>query len=102
MEDINAAISKLPDCAYLYYNRSCIYHALHKQQAALTDLDRAIALDHRLAEAYYNRAVIRLQNKETENVTADLSRAGELGLYKAYSLLKQTQTKKTKHKVKRK
>ncbi|WP_314799501.1 tetratricopeptide repeat protein [Alloprevotella tannerae] len=102
LEDINVAISKLPDCAYLYYNRSCIYHALHNQQAALTDLDQAIALDHRLAEAYYNRAVIRLQNKETENVTADLSRAGELGLYKAYSLLKQTQTKKTKHKVKRK
>ena len=102
LEDINATISKLPDCAYLYYNRSCIYHALQKQQAALTDLDRAIALDHRLAEAYYNRAVIRLQNKETENVTADLSRAGELGLYKAYSLLKQMQTKKTKHKVKRK
>ncbi len=102
LEDINTAIRKLPDCAYLYYNRSCIYNALHKSQAALKDLDQAIALDHRLAEAYYNRAVIRLQNKETEDVTADLSRAGELGLYKAYSLLKQTQTKKTQHKVKRK
>ncbi len=95
LEDINTAIRKLPDCAYLYYNRSCIYNALHKSQAALKDLDQAIALDHRLAEAYYNRAVIHLQNKETEDVTADLSRAGELGLYKAYSLLKQTQTKKT-------
>jgi hypothetical protein len=41
-----------------------------------------------MAEAYYNRGLSYLfvNNKESSN--RDLSKAGELGLYKAYSIMK--------------
>ena len=57
--------------------------------AAAACFTQAIALDARLAEAYFNRglAYFRLQ-KRNEGFT-DLSKAGELGLYDAYSVIKQ-------------
>ena len=41
-----------------------------------------------MAEAYYNRGICLIkQNRQDEGI-ADLSKAGELGLYTAYSLIK--------------
>ncbi len=49
---------------------------------------KAIAIDANLAEAYYNRGLVYLRKKETEKAVADLSKAGERGLYKAYGIIK--------------
>ena len=41
-----------------------------------------------MAEAYYNRGICRIKlNQQAEGI-GDLSKAGELGLYTAYSLIK--------------
>ena len=51
-----------------------------------------------LAEAYYNRGLIHIELNNYQQAYLDLSKAGELGLYSAYSLIKhfrkQQQTKK--------
>ncbi|MBR1713304.1 MAG: tetratricopeptide repeat protein [Alloprevotella sp.] len=75
------------------YNRACLYARRGDYPAAIADLDAAIALDSRFAEAYYNRAVVHLLAGEANKAAPDLSRAGELGLFRAYNLLKQVRGK---------
>jgi hypothetical protein len=41
-----------------------------------------------LAEAYYNRGLAKIYTGNAEGGVADLSKAGELGMYKAYSVIK--------------
>ena len=53
----------------------------------------ALRINPRLAEAYYNRALVRMKLGEKVKAAADLSRAGELGLYDAYSILRQNRLK---------
>ena len=42
-----------------------------------------------MAEAYYNRALVYLSMEQKEKALPDLSKAGELGIYDAYSIIKQ-------------
>lgn len=87
--DLTAAIEIEPDCAYLYYNRGCV-HSLAKEYAkAESDYTRALELNPSLAEAYYNRGLDRVASGDKQGGIADLSKAGELGLFTAYSLIKQ-------------
>ena len=89
--DLSDAIQLAPKNAYLYYDRGNLYALRHDYQRAIDDYTRAIALEEHLAEAYYNRGLSRIRaNKKTEGI-ADLSKAGELGLYQAYSVIKKYQ-----------
>ena len=54
---------------------------------------RAIELDEKLPEAYYNRGLLYLQLNEKEKASTDFSRAGQLGLYKAYAQIKKSEHK---------
>lgn len=56
---------------------------------AIEDFTKAIALDSHMAEAYYNRALVYLSMEQKEKALPDLSKAGELGIYDAYSIIKQ-------------
>lgn len=89
LQEAGRAIARNPRSALAYYNRGCIHFHRHDHAAALADFTKAIELDGKLAEAYYNRAVVYLAEGDAEKAVPDLSRAGEAGLYKAYSLLKQ-------------
>ena len=86
--DLSAAIRLSPHCAYLYYNRGNIYVRRKNYSEAIADYSQAIALDARLAEAWYNRGLALIDSGKTEEGINDLSKAGELGLYTAYSLMK--------------
>ncbi len=79
---------KIGENAYLYYNRGNVYVEQHNLTHAIEDYTRAIRLDPNLAEAYYNRGLAHLALKQDAEATSDLSKAGELGLYAAYSILK--------------
>lgn len=74
---------------YVLYNQGCILAAAGNAHDAIDSFSRSISLDNRLAEAYFNRGVLYLELGEKQHAQADLSRAGELGLYRAYALLKQ-------------
>ena len=62
-------------------------------QHAIDDYTRALELEDRLAEAYYNRGLARIFAKKTAEGIEDLSKAGELGLYTAYSVIKKYREK---------
>ena len=87
--DLEHAVRMAPDNAYLVYNRGNIFLQRKDYREAEADYTRAIAIDGRLAEAYFNRGLCRLRLQNVADAIADFSKAGELGLYTAYSLMKQ-------------
>ncbi len=89
IEDINKAIKLYPDFAYSYYNRAGLYAISGRLPEAYDDYTRAIELNPQFGEAYYNRGLIQIFMKDTRKGCLDLSKAGELGIEKAYETLKQ-------------
>lgn len=88
ISDFDNALRQRSGNAYALYNRANI-HAMRKDyDKAIEDYDKAIALEPKMAEAYYNRGLCRIYKGEKSKGTDDLSKAGELGLFKAYSVIK--------------
>jgi tetratricopeptide (TPR) repeat protein len=88
LTDLDKAILLAPRNAYLYYNRGVFYSRQADYQLAIADFTRAIELDPRMAEAYYNRGLTRIFADQKAEGIRDLSKAGELGLYTAYNIIK--------------
>ncbi|MFZ1237505.1 MAG: tetratricopeptide repeat protein, partial [Prevotella sp.] len=65
-----------------------------EHQKAIDDYSKAIDLDRSLAEAFFNRGLIKIKMGDKAEGIVDLSKAGELGIYDAYSVIKKTQTTK--------
>ncbi len=92
--DLTSAIAHESDCAYLYYNRGCLYAAQGDYNNAKANFSEALRLNSSLAEAYYNRALCFYNLNDKSSAITDMSKAGELGIFTAYSLLKQFNSKK--------
>lgn len=75
------------------YNLGCLEAEIGSLEEALRDFTAASELDPRMAEAFYNKAVIYLLQGDYEQAAPLLSKSGEMGLYKAYNLLKQAKKK---------
>ena len=77
------------DLAVIYLDRGRIKAILEDHIGAETDFSKAIKLKNSYAEAYINRGIIRnsFLNK-IELGCMDFSRAGELGITKAYEFIK--------------
>ena len=88
LADLCRAIDLSQQSAYLRYNRANVHAAQGDYAHAIDDYTAAIRLDPNLAEAYYNRGLVRLLSGDAKAGKADLSKAGELGLYTAYSVIK--------------
>ncbi len=80
--------------AYIYYNRGNLHANRKELSKAIDDYTIAIKLDNRLAEAYYNRGIARSKSGNKAGAIQDLSKAGELGLYDAYSVIKRLNKEK--------
>ena len=77
------------DNAVVAYNQGCLLAEINQTARAEASFTRAISLDARMPEAYYNRALIRCALGRSDEAAADFSRAGQLGFYQAYAQLKQ-------------
>jgi len=86
--DYDMAIKLHPDFVYAYFNRGNLRCALRDYRAAIEDYSEAIRRDPEFAEAYFNRGLARLSQGNTSQGIADLSKAGELGIINAYSIIK--------------
>lgn len=91
MRDLDKVIELAPQFVYAYYNKAYIAAKLNNFDTALHDLDEAIRIHPQFAEAYYNRGLIYLRIGKTKLGIQDLSKAGELGMAQAYSVLKRAQ-----------
>ncbi len=61
---------------------------LKDYRAAIVDYDRAIQLDPKFADAYFNRGLTHIFLGNNRQGIQDLSKAGELGLFSAYNIIK--------------
>lgn len=87
-DDLKQAYSLDHDLLCALYNQGNAYFSLHEYEKAEDIYTQVIAEDPQFAEAYYNRGLARILLGKTENALADLSQAGEFGLYTAYNLIK--------------
>lgn len=90
-EDLDKVVEMLPEFAYAYMNRGNVSAKLSDFKSAIIDYTKAIELDDRLAAAYFNRGLAKIYTGNTEGGIEDLSRAGELGLFQAYNVMKRFQ-----------
>lgn len=88
MRDYDKVLELDPTFSCAWFNRANMLCVQKDFSTALTNYTKAIEIDNDFAEAYFNRGLTYLFIGETEKGTADLSRAGELGIYQAYNLLK--------------
>ena len=86
--DLDKVISLVPDFSYAFFNRGNVAAKLSDFKSAIVDYTQAINIDDRFAEAYFNRGLARLYTGNSEEGIADLSKAGELGMFQAYNVIK--------------
>ncbi len=87
MADFSKVNDINPDFSFAYYNKANILCTQKDFQTALVNYTQAIKIDSDFAEAYFNRGLTYLFIGEDTKGLADLSKAGELGIYKAYNLI---------------
>jgi tetratricopeptide (TPR) repeat protein len=88
LDDINMVIKLSPRNTYAYYNLAHLQASMEDYSNALINYSKAINLKPDLGEAYFNRGLIHMQLGDKEKGTADLSKAGELGILPSYNILK--------------
>ncbi|NDP20364.1 MAG: tetratricopeptide repeat protein [Paludibacter sp.] len=76
-----------PDFTFSYYNKANILCTQKDFRTAIANYSKAIEIDPDFAEAFFNRGLTYLFIGEDAKGLADLSKSGELGIYKAYNLI---------------
>ena len=91
MRDYDYVITHLPDFSFAYYNKANMLCIQQDFKAAISYYTQAIAADSDFAEAYFNRGLTYIYINQIDKGLADLSKAGELGIYQAYNLISRFQ-----------
>ena len=91
LRDYDYVINHLPDFSFAYYNKANMLCIQQDFKAAISYYTQAILVDGNFAEAYFNRGLTYIYINEIEKGIADLSKAGELGIYQAYNLISRFQ-----------
>ncbi len=87
LRDYDQVLRLQSDFSFAYYNKANILCTQRNFQAAIDNYTHAIEADSDFAEAYFNRGLTYIYTNQVEQGLADLSRAGELGIYQAYNLI---------------
>lgn len=89
--DLDRLIFLYPDMAIALYNRALLYERQGMKEKALELYSRLLTLQNTPPEAYFNRGLIYLSLGKRSEAVRDLSKAGELGIYQSYNILKRLQ-----------
>ncbi len=94
LRDYDKVIELVPDFAFAYYNKANVLTAIRDFRSAVSYYSKALDIDPDFAEAYFNRGLTYLFIGEDKNGLSDLSKAGELGIYKSYNLIQRFKQQK--------
>lgn len=78
---------ELPDLAVIPYNTGNTFILTEELELAIAEYTKAITIEPRFTEAWFNRGLVRLIKGEKQSGCADISKAGELGQNQAYSII---------------
>lgn len=90
-KDLKFVLEQDPHMAVALYNMAVLSERKGQKEEALAYYQAALAAPHAPAEAYYNMGLLLLSTGKRAEAVAALSKAGELGLYEAYAILKRIQ-----------
>ena len=88
LDDMKAAAEMVPDIPYVYFNLGNLYCLSSEHINSIENYTKAIELYPYMGDAYFNRGLVLIYLKDKEKGCIDLSRAGELGVRDAYSIIK--------------
>ena len=94
LDDCDILLATSPQMAGSLYNKGNIYLLMQMWPEAEAAYTKALQTDGEMAEAYYNRGLVRIHTGRYDEAVADLNQAGERGLYKAYNLIRRYGGKK--------
>jgi Flp pilus assembly protein TadD len=89
IDDYSKAIELNPNDADAYVNRGLGKARLEDYRGAIADFTKAIKLNPNVAVAYYNRGVAKEILGQKDEGCMDYRKAGELGYYQAYDVIKE-------------
>ena len=78
-----------PGTAFFYRIRGVCKFELEDYRGAIADFSKGIELYPNNPDAYNNRGLCKIKLGQKDDGCMDLSKAGELGAYSAYDLIKQ-------------
>lgn len=81
LKDYNQLISEKPE-SLLYSGRGDVYFKLKKNKEALADINKAIAIDPKFAQAHVNKALVLFETAKPKEACASLDKAVSLGYEK--------------------
>ena len=87
LADMESAAALLPSFPYIQFNLGNLYCLSSRFVEAIDSYDKAIKLYPWMGSAYFNRGLVLIYLKDKEKGCIDLSRAGELGVDDAYSVI---------------
>lgn len=86
--DLERVLEIDPGFEFAYYNLGIISCQKREFAKAEEYFTKAVEMNPDFSESYFNRGLVRLYLEKNSEGTADLSRAGELGIFKAYNVIK--------------
>ncbi|MFI3294670.1 MAG: tetratricopeptide repeat protein [Rikenellaceae bacterium] len=92
--DLNQAAELMPELPHIYFNLANLLYLSDDIPQAIEMYNKAIELYPLFGEAYYNRAMMQLSLGENTKACLDLSLAGEMGVDRAYQVIRATCTSK--------
>jgi tetratricopeptide (TPR) repeat protein len=87
-KDLEKILETDPDFEFAHYNLGMIQAVMRNFEAAKEHFSVAIEANPDFAEAWFNRGLINIFLENEATGTLDLSKAGELGIFKAYNVIK--------------
>ena len=88
MRDYERVLALDPHFLYAYYNRANIRCLQRDYRNALIDYTKALEINPEFADAWFNRGIAQINLGDRERGLSDLRMAGQLGMYKAYNIIK--------------
>lgn len=88
LRDLDKVVALEPNFIFAYFNRGNIRCLQRDYRNALIDFSKALDINPDFAEAWFNRGITQIYLGDREHGLADLRMAGQLGLYKAYNIIK--------------
>ena len=88
MHDYERVLALDPNFIFAYFNRGNIHCMQRDYRGAIIDYTKAIEINSEFADAWFNRGITQIYLGDRENGLSDLRMAGQLGIYKAYNIIK--------------
>lgn len=95
IDDFSAAIQINENYIEAYFNRGKAKQFLQAYEDAINDCSKIIQINPKNRDAFYMRGILRIAFGDLKNGCLDLSKAGELGDFKAYEAIKEKCNVKT-------